>query len=70
MSLPPEIIARWKANAQAAGVRLTDEDIERITAAGLPERLAHLERIIAEADANNLPPDFLADRNEGAYDDA
>ena len=30
MSLPPEIVDRWKANAAAAGVALTDEEIDSI----------------------------------------
>ena len=66
MSLPPEIVDRWKANAAAAGVALTDEDIARISAAGFPERMAAFYRLLDELDANNLPPDHLADRVNGA----
>jgi hypothetical protein len=66
MSLPPEVIARWKANAAAAGVALTDEDIARISGGGFPERMAAFYRLLDELDANNLPPDHLADRVNGA----
>jgi hypothetical protein len=66
MSLPPEIVARWKANAAAAGVVLTDEDIARISAGGFAERMAAFQRLVDELDANNLPPDHLADRVNGA----
>lgn len=69
MSLPPEIVERWKANAQAAGVVLTDEDIARISASGFPARMAAFQRLLDELDINNLPPDHLADRVNGASDD-
>lgn len=58
MSSDP-IIARWRANTNAAGVRLNDDDIERITARGLIERVQAAEAILARVDARETVPDYL-----------
>lgn len=70
MSLSDEVIQRWKANTQALGIRLTDEDIERIAATGLGDRLTMADEIIAATRARDVVPDYLADtRGSGARDE-
>lgn len=54
-----QMLARWRANAAAAGVRLTEEDIERILSRGLLDRVVRFEEIVEEAGANNVAPDYL-----------
>jgi hypothetical protein len=53
------VLQRWRANAAAAGVKLTDEDIERISARGFLERVLATEALIARANARNVVPDYL-----------
>lgn len=55
-----DVIQRWRSNANAAGVRLTDEDIERITSRGGIDRVLAVEEILARADARDVVPDYLA----------
>jgi hypothetical protein len=54
-----EVVRRWQANAAAAGVRLTDEDIERISSRGTIDRVLMVEHIIATMKAANTAPDYL-----------
>lgn len=61
MSSPEDIVQRWKANTSALGIRLTDEDIERIGTSGLLDRLTMVESIMLRTDANHAVPDYLAD---------
>lgn len=53
------IVQRWKVNAAAAGVRLTEADIARISASGALERIARVEEIIDATGADNVAPDYL-----------
>lgn len=64
MSLSDEIVQRWKANTAALGIRLTDEDIERIAAGGLGARHADVAAILQRADCQNSVPDYLAETRE------
>lgn len=67
MSIPEEIVRRWKANTSALGIRLTDEDIERLAATGLGDRLTMVDDIIRGTESRNVVPDYLADtRKDGA----
>lgn len=59
MSADEELVRRWRANAAAAGVRLTDEDIARIDARGQVERVRIVEAIIQRANAREVVPDYL-----------
>lgn len=59
MSVDESLIDRWRANAAAAGVTLTDEDIERIDSRGQLARIRAVEAIIARADAREAVPDYL-----------
>ncbi len=59
MSVDEPLINRWRANAAAAGVTLTDEDIERIDSRGQLSRIRAVEEIIARADAREMVPDYL-----------
>ena len=61
MSIPDAIVQRWKASTSALGIRLTDEDIERIAATGLGDRLTMLEDIVRATDSQGVVPDYLAD---------
>ena len=70
MSIPEEIVQRWKANTSALGIRLTDEDIERIAGSGLGDRLTMVEDIIRGTRSRNVVPDYLADtRKTGTADE-
>ena len=70
MSIPEEIVQRWKANTSALGIRLTDEDIERLAATGLGDRLTMVDDIIRGTESRNVVPDYLADtRKAGAGDE-
>ena len=40
MSTPEEVVLRWKTVASSLGIRLTDEDIERIGVPSTVERIA------------------------------
>jgi hypothetical protein len=55
-----DIVRRWRASADAAGVRLTDEDVERITARGGLDRVLAVEGILKRVDAREEVPDYLA----------
>lgn len=59
MSADEDLIRRWRANAAAAGVRLSDEDITRIDGRGQVERIRLVEGIIARANAREVVPDYL-----------
>ena len=59
--IPDEVVQRWMANTRALGIRLTDEDIERIAATGLGDRMTMVEDIIAGTGSRDAIPDFLAD---------
>lgn len=54
-----QIRDRWKRNAAAAGVRLTDEDIARIDERGFLARVAAIEGMIESLDATETAPDYL-----------
>jgi hypothetical protein len=59
MMSPDEILRRWRSNAAAAGVKLTDEDIERIAARGFVERVIATEAMIDLTNAREVTPDYL-----------
>ena len=59
MSADEHLIRRWRANATAAGVRLTDEDIARIDGRGQVERIGNVEAIVERANAREVVPDYL-----------
>jgi hypothetical protein len=59
MGADEELIKRWRGNAAAAGVRLTDEDIARIDGRGQVERIRAVEAIIERANAREVVPDYL-----------
>jgi len=59
MGADEALIARWRANAAAAGVRLTDEDIARIDGRGQVERIRAVEAIVERANAREVTPDYL-----------
>ena len=59
MSADEELIRRWRANALAAGVRLTDDDIARIDGRGQVARVRTVEAIIERANAREVVPDYL-----------
>lgn len=69
MSIPDEILQRWKINTSALGIRLTDEDIERIAATGLGDRLTMVDDIIQGTGARDVVPDYLADTRPAGEDD-
>jgi hypothetical protein len=54
-----DVLRRWRANADAAGVHLTDEDIARISARGLLERVVATEALLARVNAREVVPDYL-----------
>jgi hypothetical protein len=60
MSIDDEILRRWQANAAAAGVRLTEEDVARIVERGLLDRVQQVEAIVERAGARETAPDYLA----------
>ena len=53
------LIRRWRANAAAVGIRLTDDDIARIDGRGQLERIRTVEAIIQRADVGEIVPDYL-----------
>jgi hypothetical protein len=57
-----QIIARWRANAAAAGVMLTEEDIERLSDANGIGRVLQVEQHLARIPAWHVTPDFLDKR--------
>lgn len=59
MGADEALLRRWRANAEAAGVRLTDEDIARIDGRGQVGRIRLVEEIIARANAREVVPDYL-----------
>ena len=59
MSADEDLIRRWQANAVAAGVRLTDEDIARMDGRGQVERIRIVEAIVERANAREVVPDYL-----------
>jgi hypothetical protein len=59
MGADEDIIRRWRANAAAAGVRLTDEDIARIDGRGQVERIRSVEAIVKRVRAREVVPDYL-----------
>jgi hypothetical protein len=61
LSIPENVLQRWKANTRALGIRLTDEDIELIAATGLGERLQVIDGIVTSTGARDVVPDYLAD---------
>lgn len=61
MSIPEKILQRWKANTSALGIRLTDEDIERIAATGLGDRLTMADEIVKFTGSRTVVPDYLAE---------
>lgn len=69
MSIPDEVVQRWKANTRALGIRLTDEDIERIAATGLGDRMTMVDDIIAGTGSRNAVPDYLADTRQSGDGD-
>jgi hypothetical protein len=59
MSADEDLVRRWRANAAAAGIRLTDDDIARIDGRGQVERIRTVEAIIERANAREVVPDYL-----------
>ena len=59
MAVDEDLVRRWRANAAAAGVRLTDEDIARIDGRGQVERIRVVEAIVERANAREVVPDYL-----------
>ena len=59
MSADEDLVRRWRANAAAAGVRLTDEDIARMDGRGQVERIRVVEAIVERANAREVVPDYL-----------
>jgi hypothetical protein len=59
MSADEQLIRRWRANAAAAGVRLTDDDIARIDGRGAVARVRTVEAITERANAREIVPDYL-----------
>lgn len=60
MQADEDLIRRWKANAAAAGIDLTDADIARIDGRGQVARIRSVEAIIERADARLMVPDYLS----------
>ena len=70
MSTPEEVVLRWKTVASSLGIRLTDEDIERIGVPSTVERIARLDDIVRATGARDVVPDYLADtRKTGGTDE-
>jgi hypothetical protein len=59
MAVDEDLVGRWRANAAAAGVRLSDEDIARIDGRGQVERIRVVEAIVERAKAREVVPDYL-----------
>jgi hypothetical protein len=59
MSAEDEIIRRWRLNAAAAGVRLSEEDIARIVGHRRIEHVRLVEAIVERCDAREVVPDYL-----------
>jgi hypothetical protein len=59
MAVDEDLVRRWRANAAAAGVRLSDEDIARIDGRGQVERIRVVEAIVERANAREVVPDYL-----------
>ena len=59
MSADEDLVRRWRANAAAAGVRLTDVDIARMDGRGQVERIRVVEAIVERANAREVVPDYL-----------
>jgi hypothetical protein len=59
MAVDEDLLGRWRANAAAAGVRLSDEDIARIDGRGQVERIRVVEAIVERAKAREVVPDYL-----------
>jgi hypothetical protein len=59
MAVDEDLVGRWRANAAAAGVRLSDEDIARIDGRGQVERIRVVEAIVERANAREVVPDYL-----------
>jgi hypothetical protein len=59
MAVDEDLVRRWRANAAAAGVRLSDEDIARIDGRGQVERIRVVEVIVERANAREVVPDYL-----------
>ena len=59
MSADEDLVRRWRANAAAAVVRLTDEDIARMDGRGQVERIRVVEAIVERANAREVVPDYL-----------
>ncbi len=59
MSADDGLIRRWRANADAARVTLTDEDIARIDGRGQVGRIRAVEAIVQRASAREVAPDYL-----------
>ena len=69
MSIPDEVLTRWKAATQSLGIRLTDEDIERIGALGIGDRITMLDEIAASTGARDVVPDYLANTRKAGHAD-
>ncbi|HUG15091.1 MAG TPA: hypothetical protein VMM78_08730 [Thermomicrobiales bacterium] len=61
-----EIVRRWRASADATGVRLTDEDLARIESRGGLDRVLAIENILDRVAARVDVPDYLATLTGGA----
>jgi hypothetical protein len=60
-TLPEAVLARWRSNALAAGIRLSEDDIEAAVAGGLASRIVRLNQLVEETNAPATPPDYLHD---------
>ncbi|MBA2453650.1 MAG: hypothetical protein H0V47_10795 [Chloroflexia bacterium] len=69
MAIPDEVVLRWKAATRALGIRLTDEDIERIGASGIGDRITMLDEIAHYTGSRDVVPDYLADTRKMGSDD-
>lgn len=67
VTLPSEIRERWKANTGSLGIRLTDEDIERLgQAVGVMH--SNLAAILERANGRQVVPDYLANNRQEEVD--
>ncbi len=64
------IVARWKANAAAAGIELPDAIVDGARAAGTLGQIAALEDLLRRLDPGFVMPDALARSLEAEPDDA
>lgn len=69
VTLSPEILERWKANTRSLGIRLTDEDAERLAPA-VGAMHTNLAAILERANGRQVVPDFLANTRQGEAEDA